>query len=107
MASGLNRPELNASSGGDIMNIGSQGSDFKGSRGTTRPLELVRHAGHGRWDESVRATVGLTIDKYTLEGHLAKLGQLHPTNIGDVKIVKRVSRMVDAIVAQLERQSQI
>ena len=49
--------------------------------------------------------VGHQIDRRTLEIHLSKLAQLNPTNTGEVEIIQRVSRILDAIVAQLERQS--
>ena len=35
-------------------------SYFQGSRSTPRPLRLVRHAGHGSWDDAARAILGLS-----------------------------------------------
>jgi hypothetical protein len=45
---------------GDVRGISSRGSFFKGARSTPRPIRLVRHAGHGTWDETARAVLGLT-----------------------------------------------
>jgi hypothetical protein len=44
---------------GDVQGIGERGSFFQGGRSTPRPLRLVRHAGHGSWDDTCRAALGL------------------------------------------------
>jgi hypothetical protein len=44
---------------GDVQGIGERGSYFQGGRSTPRPLRLVRHAGHGPWDDTCRAALGL------------------------------------------------
>jgi hypothetical protein len=38
----------------------SQRAYFQGARSTPRPLRLVRHAGHGPWDESAFAILALS-----------------------------------------------
>lgn len=45
---------------GDVNDIADGGSFFQGKRSTPRPLKLVRHAGHGSWDESASAILALT-----------------------------------------------
>ena len=45
---------------GDVRGISNQRSFFKGSNSTPRPLQLTRHAGHGPWDASAQAILGLT-----------------------------------------------
>jgi len=45
---------------GDVKGISKRGSYFQGARGTPRPLGLVRHAGHGTWDETARAALSLS-----------------------------------------------
>ena len=45
---------------GDVHNIVPGHSFFQGARSTPRPLRLVRHAGHGPWDETARAILGLS-----------------------------------------------
>ena len=44
---------------GDVQGITNR-SYFQGSRSTPKPVRLVRHAGHGPWDETVRAILGLS-----------------------------------------------
>ncbi len=41
---------------------------FQGGRGTPRPLRLVRHAGHGPWDESARAALALSKMNWNNDG---------------------------------------
>lgn len=45
---------------GDVQGIGTRGSYFQGARGTPRPVRLVRHAGHGPWDDTARAALALS-----------------------------------------------
>lgn len=45
---------------GNVEGIAKRGSYFQGSRSTPRPLRLVRHAGHGPWDDTARATLALS-----------------------------------------------
>ena len=45
---------------GDVRNISRKGSYFKGASGTPYPLRLIRHAGHGSWDDTARAVLGLS-----------------------------------------------
>ena len=45
---------------GDVRGISGKGSYFKGSTSTPHPLRLVRHAGHGSWDNTARAVLGLS-----------------------------------------------
>jgi hypothetical protein len=44
---------------GSVRGIGPQ-QYFQGARSTPRPLRLVRHAGHGTWDDSAFAILGLS-----------------------------------------------
>jgi hypothetical protein len=44
---------------GDVQGVGERNSYFQGGRSTPRPLRLVRHAGHGSWDDTCRAALGL------------------------------------------------
>lgn len=45
---------------GDAMGIVEKGSYFQGEKSTPRPIRLVRHAGHGPWDDVARGILGLT-----------------------------------------------
>lgn len=44
---------------GDVRGV-TRRSYFQGSRSTPRPIRLVRHAGHGSWEDTARAILGLT-----------------------------------------------
>ncbi len=44
---------------GDVNGV-TKRSYFQGSRSTPRPIRLVRHAGHGTWDDTARAILGLS-----------------------------------------------
>ena len=41
---------------------------FQGSRGTPRPIRLVRHAGHGSWDDTARAALALSKMNWNNDG---------------------------------------
>jgi hypothetical protein len=45
---------------GNVDGITDQGSYFQGKRSTPRPVRLVRHAGHGPWDETATAALALS-----------------------------------------------
>ena len=45
---------------GDVQGVADHRSYFQGARSTPRPIRLVRHAGHGPWDETARATLALS-----------------------------------------------
>lgn len=45
---------------GDVQGISDRGSFFQGGRSTPRPVRLVRHAGHGPWDQTASATLALS-----------------------------------------------
>jgi uncharacterized protein YjiS (DUF1127 family) len=45
---------------GSVLGIDQRGSYFQGSRSTPRPVRLVRHAGHGPWDETARSVLALS-----------------------------------------------
>lgn len=44
---------------GSVKGIGHRGY-FQGARSTPRPLKIIRHAGHGPWDESALGILALT-----------------------------------------------
>ena len=44
---------------GDVRGV-TRRSYFKGSRSTPRPVRLVRYAGHGPWDDTASAVLGLS-----------------------------------------------
>ena len=73
---------------GTLRTLAARGSYFKGSRGTLRPLKLVRHAGHGPWDESVRAILGLTKMNWNNDSLYDSL----PVTLAYAKVLARVMK---------------
>ena len=57
---GLGRREALLWTHGDVRGVTKHQSYFQGSRSTPRPIRLVRHAGHGSWEDTARAILGLT-----------------------------------------------
>jgi hypothetical protein len=45
---------------GDVAGIADKGSYFQGKRSTPRPARLVRHGGHGPWDDTAAAALALS-----------------------------------------------
>ena len=45
---------------GDVQGVSDRGSYFQGARSTPRPIRLVRHAGHGSWDDTARSALALS-----------------------------------------------
>ena len=45
---------------GDVQGVSERGSYFQGARSTPRPIRLVRHAGHGPWDDTARSALALS-----------------------------------------------
>ena len=45
---------------GNVAGINDRNSYFQGARGTPRPIKLVRHAGHGPWEDTARSALALS-----------------------------------------------
>lgn len=45
---------------GSVNGISNKADYFQGGKGTPKPLRLVRHAGHGPWDDTASGILGLT-----------------------------------------------
>jgi hypothetical protein len=71
---------------GDVRGVGQRGSYFQGARSTPRPVRLVRHAGHGPWDETARAALALSKMDWNNDALYDPL----PVTIGYAKVLARV-----------------
>jgi hypothetical protein len=71
---------------GDVRGIAEKGAYFQGSRSTPRPVRLVRHAGHGPWDDTARAVLALTKMDWNNDALYDPL----PVTIGYAKVLARV-----------------
>ncbi len=78
---------------GDVINISERGSYFKGSRSTPRPLRLVRHAGHGSWDDTACAVLGLSKVNWNNDSLYDPL----PVTMGYAKVLARVVKRMPSL----------
>ena len=71
---------------GNVQDINQYGNYFQGSRGTPRPIKLVRHAGHGSWDHVARTTLGLSKMNWNNDALYNRL----PVTMQYAKVLSRV-----------------
>lgn len=77
---------------GDVKGVTNR-SYFKGSRSTPVPIRLVRHAGHGTWDDTVRAILGLTKMNWNNDS----LYDLLPVTMSYAQILARTIRQIPTL----------
>jgi hypothetical protein len=73
---------------GDVNNVREGRSYFQGGRGTPRPIRLVRHAGHGPWDDTAGAVLALSKMDWNNDALYDPL----LVTIGYAKVLARVRR---------------
>ena len=78
---------------GDVRGVSTRGSYFKGSRSTPSPLRLVRHAGHGTWDDTVHAILGLTKMNWNNDS----LYDMLPVTVAYAKTLARVIKRMPSL----------
>ena len=71
---------------GDVRGINGCKAYFQGGRSTPCPVRLVRHAGHGPWDETARAILALS----KMDWNNDSLYDSLPVTIGYAKVLARV-----------------
>lgn len=77
---------------GDVGGI-SRGSYFQGSRSTPRPIRLVRHAGHGPWDQTARSALALAKMNWNNDALYDPL----PVTMGYAKVLARVVKRMSGL----------
>ncbi len=77
---------------GDVQGVSNR-SYFQGARSTPRPIRLVRHAGHGSWDDTARATLGLTKMDWNNDALYDPL----PVTLAYAKVLSRVVKRMDGL----------
>ena len=80
---------------GNVMDIVPGKSYFQGSRSTPRPLRLVRHAGHGSWDDTAFATLALS----KMDWNNDSLYDPLPVTLGYAKVLARVVKRMQGLGA--------
>ena len=78
---------------GDVRDISQGGSYFQGARSTPRPVRLVRHVGHGPWDDTVRAVLGLSKMNWNNDSLYDPL----PVTMGYAKVLARVVKRMPSL----------
>jgi hypothetical protein len=78
---------------GDVRGISSHGSYFQGSRSTPKPLRLVRHAGHGTWDDTARAVLALSKMDWNNDALYDPL----PVTMGYAKVLAEVVKRMNGL----------
>ena len=78
---------------GDVRGVSTRGSYFKGARSTPTPLRLVRHAGHGAWDDTARAVLGLTKMNWNNDSLYDTL----PVTMAYAKVLARVIKRIPSL----------
>ena len=74
---------------GDVNGV-TKRSYFQGSRSTPRPIRLVRHAGHGTWDDTARAILGLSKMNWNNDSLYDPL----PVTLAYAKVLARVVKRI-------------
>lgn len=77
---------------GDVRGI-SEKQYFKGGRSTPVPIRLIRHAGHGPWDETARAILALSKMDWNNDALYDQL----PVTIGYAKVLARVVKRLPGL----------
>ena len=79
---------------GDVRGIApNDRPHFQGGRSTPRPVRLVRHAGHGPWDDTARAILGLTKMDWNNDAFYDPL----PVTLGYSKVLARVVKRMKGL----------
>ena len=78
---------------GDVRGVSTRGSYFKDGRSTPSPLRLVRHAGHGPWDDTVRAILGLSKMNWNNDSLYDRL----PVTMAYAKVLARVVKRMPSL----------
>ena len=76
---------------GDVSGIADRGHYFQGARSTPRPIRLVRHAGHGPWDDTARAVLALSKMNWNNDALYDPL----PVTLGYAQVLARVVKRMD------------
>ena len=76
---------------GNAGGVTRSASYFQGARSTPRPIRLVRHAGHGSWEDTARAILGLTKMNWNNDSLYDPL----PVTMGFASVLAGVVKRID------------
>lgn len=78
---------------GDVSGIKERGSYFQGARSTPRPIKLIRHAGHGSWDDTAAAALALSKMNWNNDALYDPL----PVTMGYAQVLARVIKRMSGL----------
>lgn len=78
---------------GDVRGINENKAYFQGAKSTPSPMRLVRHAGHGPWDDTARAILALSKMNWNNDSLYDPL----PVTIGYAKVLARVVKRMSGL----------
>jgi hypothetical protein len=78
---------------GNVQAIAGGRSYFQGARSTPRPIRMVRHAGHGPWDDTARAVLGLSKMNWNNDALYDPL----PVTMSYAKVLARVIKRMSGL----------
>lgn len=78
---------------GDVAGIKDRGSYFQGARSTPRPIKLIRHAGHGPWDDTAAAALALSKMNWNNDALYDPL----PVTMGYAQVLARVIKRMNGL----------
>ena len=78
---------------GKVDGVNERGAYFQGSRSTPRPIRLVRHAGHGPWDETARSALALSKMNWNNDALYDPL----PVTMGYAQVLARVVKRMSGL----------
>ena len=78
---------------GDVQGIDRNRSFFQGQKSTPRPVRLIRHTGHGPWDDTANAVLGLSKMNWNNDSLYDRL----PVTIGYAKVLSRVMKRIPSL----------
>src|SRR5262249_19770935 len=78
---------------GDVEGIKQRGSYFQGGKSAPRPIKLVRHAGHGPWDDTAYSALALSKMNWNNDALYDPL----PVTMGYAQILARVVKRMTGL----------
>ncbi len=78
---------------GNVAGINDKNAYFQGGKGTPRPIKLVRHAGHGPWDETAQSALALSKMNWNNDALYDHL----PVTMGYAKVLARVVKRMNGL----------
>jgi len=78
---------------GDVRGVSERSSYFQGARSTPHPIRLIRHAGHGPWDDTAKAALALSKMNWNNDALYDPL----PVTMSYAKVLARVIKRMSGL----------